>query len=154
LTKKVPGKLVFWKSITLIIDQFTMSEGFYHCAIGITAPAPLENLDDFVEVATQTGHDFVVVPIANDHYKRVLFEGIDSKHVMNEWRAGLPLTPDDLVLKKVGSYKCYTDTKNIHIFANLTLLALQIGQVFPVVFFLTGSILNPKTTVSESIQKL
>jgi hypothetical protein len=81
-----------------------MSEGFYNCSVGITAPTPLGNLDDFVEDATQTGHDFVVVPIADEHYKRVLFEEENSKKAFNEWRAGLPLTPKDLVLKKVGSY--------------------------------------------------
>ncbi|CAO3675991.1 unnamed protein product [Umbelopsis ramanniana] len=78
-----------------------MSEGFYNCSIGITAPTPLGSLDDFVEDATQTGHDFVVVPIADDQYKRVLFEEEDSKKAFNKWRAGLPLTPNDLVLKKV-----------------------------------------------------
>lgn len=93
------------KAQKLIIDVFTMSEGFYNCSVGITAPTPLGSLDDFIEDATQTGHDFVVVPIADDHYKRVLFEEEDSKKAFNEWRAGLPLTPNDLVLKKVGSYK-------------------------------------------------
>ncbi|CAO3683062.1 unnamed protein product [Umbelopsis vinacea] len=72
--------------------------------MSITAPTPLGSLDEFVEDATQLGHDFVVVPIANENYRRVLFESPGSKQDMDEWRAGLPLTPNDLILKTVDTY--------------------------------------------------
>lgn len=84
-----------------------MSDGFYNCSVGVTAPTPLGSFDEFVEDATQSGHDFVVVPIANENYRRVLFESPGSKQDMDEWRAGLPLTPNDLVLKTVGWYHMF-----------------------------------------------
>jgi hypothetical protein len=81
----------------------TMADGLNSCSVGITAPTPLQDLDGFVEEAMQTNNDFVVVPIASENYSRVLFESAGSKQAMDEWRAGLPLTPNDLILKKVGT---------------------------------------------------
>ncbi|CAM0135156.1 unnamed protein product [Umbelopsis sp. WA50703] len=78
-----------------------MADGLNSCSVGITAPTPLQDLDGFVEEAMQTNNDFVVVPIASENYSRVLFESAGSKQAMDEWRAGLPLTPNDLILKKV-----------------------------------------------------
>lgn len=75
-------------------------EGGYGCAVGLLTYDCFDNIEEFVQEAINSGHDFVATPIVHSKYSRVL----ESK-AGDSWRDAPVYDRDDLVLRKARKHR-------------------------------------------------
>ncbi|KAI9011953.1 PRMT5 arginine-N-methyltransferase-domain-containing protein [Phycomyces nitens] len=74
------------------------SDALRSCPVGILTTDAFDNISSFIHQATDAGHDFIVTPISQPRFERVL--GIDQPvNVIQTWRDSPAFERDDLVLK-------------------------------------------------------
>ncbi|KAI8099404.1 PRMT5 arginine-N-methyltransferase-domain-containing protein [Halteromyces radiatus] len=84
--------------MTSPVDQFRL------CPVGLLTNEYYDNIDTFVQEASEAGHDFVATPMAHPSFRRVLHEDKKdiNKSAIDQWRNAPVFDRQDLILQSAG----------------------------------------------------